>query len=275
MIKKNLSSRIYHLGSKHGFTLMEILIVVVLIVIIAIAFLLSLNPMGQINKGYDGKRKEELTQLSKEYEDYYNDHGCYPPPYKLCYDFPIGHSDGTYTCHICGTEKTSPNFSPYMSSLPCDSRQPEHRYLYQVNNLDCPSVFFTYTLLANTADPATKQFCTGNNTGQTIYNWGVSSSNTIPAVNCESSGTTVVSNPSNSGTNSTSPSSLTPTQTPTSSGQSCSTYSTLYFDPFCNTCGSSGSDGPPPGPYQKCKTDHPNDVYYIDAAKCSITCIKN
>ena len=234
-----------------AFTLMEILIVVALLVTLAIALLIVLNPMAQINKGYDSKRKHELTQLSKEFEDYYNDNNCYPPPEKVCYDSPVQRPDETYVCHICGNESTSPNFSPYLPELPCDPRQPLKKYLYQVNDLTCPSLYRGYAYLAYVADPLTQEYCTDDGSGETEYNWGVSSPNTTLSINCTAI-TSVQPTTTPTPTTPSPTSTPTPTLTPAPGDYYCQSYnncswfdkniwncSPTFIDPLCtgsNNC---------------------------------------
>lgn len=172
----NRKSRIYHLGSEHGFTLMELLIVVALIALIATAVLVLLNPWAQIAKGQDSKRKQELTQLNKVLEDWYNDKGCYPKPTDICYDPPtnvctppgVNGPLKSQKCHICGNESSSPPFSPYLSRLPCDPRHKQKQYLYEVapaSSLNCPQTiaaatnpcpqwYRVYSNLSNQSDPS-------------------------------------------------------------------------------------------------------------------------
>jgi len=57
---------------------MELLVVIGILVILAIMILLVLNPMTQIKKAHDGKRKADLVKFRNALEDYYNDHNCYP-----------------------------------------------------------------------------------------------------------------------------------------------------------------------------------------------------
>lgn len=161
--------------NKKAFTLMEIMIVITLLVILATTLLVTLNPMAQINKGQDSKRKQELTQLSKVLEDYYNDKQCYPLPSKICYDAGSG-----VTCHICGNQATSPSFSPYLSTLPCDPLQPNKKYIYQVDNITCPTWFRIYTVLSNKSDPIITSVGCQAGCGPSpdfSYNFGVSSPN--------------------------------------------------------------------------------------------------
>lgn len=158
-----------------GFTLMEILIVIALLVTIAITLLINLNPLTQINKSQDSKRKHELTQLNKILEDFYNDKSCYPRLNQICYN-----NVGPTSCNICGTESTSPSFSPYLTVLPCDPRQPNKKYLYQVDNDSCPTWYRVYATLSNQSDPIISTLGCNNGCGPSpdfSYNYGISSPN--------------------------------------------------------------------------------------------------
>lgn len=84
-----------------GFTLMELTIVVSILAILALIILLGLNPMSQINKGFDSRRRNDLHKLKIAFEDYYADHDCYPPKTVL---------------EQCG----SAILKPYLSVIPCD-----------------------------------------------------------------------------------------------------------------------------------------------------------
>src|SRR5574340_1311498 len=137
---------------KKAFTLLELTIVIALIAILAVILILLLNPWQQIGRGNDAKRKHDLDVLKKVLEDYYNDKGCYPLAAQLCYDIPPGPTEVrkgigagatlySYTCHICNTDDPNrPNFSPYLSPLPCDPEHPQKEYLYEVDptNGSCP-----------------------------------------------------------------------------------------------------------------------------------------
>jgi len=159
---------------KKAFTLMELLIVVSIIALLGAAVLALLNPMFQIKKSWDSKRKGELATLNKVLEDWYNDKQCYPTPSEICYDGPNS------PCHICGSKSSSPNFSPYLPQLPCDPQSTTKQYLYQVDNNTCPSWYRIYTTLSNTADPVIVsvgcQFGCGP-APDFSYNYGVSSPN--------------------------------------------------------------------------------------------------
>ncbi|PIP14675.1 hypothetical protein COX47_03920 [Candidatus Roizmanbacteria bacterium CG23_combo_of_CG06-09_8_20_14_all_35_49] len=82
MPKKALAHRSF---GQVGFTLMELLIVIAIIAILATIAIVLLNPMQQISKAQDGRRKNDLATFQKVLEDYYNDKGCYPRPNEVCY----------------------------------------------------------------------------------------------------------------------------------------------------------------------------------------------
>jgi type II secretory pathway pseudopilin PulG len=160
---------------------MEFLIVIALIALLATALLILFNPKKQIEKAWDAKRKNQLSELKKVLEDWYNDKNCYPKPSEICFDSPTANN----TCHICGNQSTSPSFSPYLSSLPCDPQSPKKDYLYQVDNLTCPNWYRVYADLSLSDylnnDPATEEVgCYNQSCGPSPnynYDYGISSPN--------------------------------------------------------------------------------------------------
>jgi len=146
-----------------GLTLMEMTIVMGIVLLLATALLILLNPMKEIQRTIDAKRKKELNVLRKTYEDYYTDHNCYPRPTVICYQ----DQDQTY-CPICGPK--GGNVSPYLPALPCDPQSPKREYLYQADTNTCPQWYKIYAFLA-TADPKG---------GLINYNYVVSSGNVPP-----------------------------------------------------------------------------------------------
>lgn len=138
-----------------GFTLVELLLV---ILILGILILLAVGNRGtQVAKGMDARKKADLHQLSVVFEDYYSDHGCYPP------ETYFDSSDD------CGSDQ----LKPYIDEIPCDpSGEP---YDYHLSEDDCSS-YWLYTDLGWDQDPAIEsvgcQWGCGTN-GQ--YDWGVAS----------------------------------------------------------------------------------------------------
>jgi len=127
---------------QNAFTLMEILIIVTLITVIAATVIVLLDPLKQIQRSYDARRKADLDTLKKVIEDYYNDTGCYPKPRELCYIPPsiqnVCNKNITVSkiisqlCFICGLESSSPKLLPYIQQLPCDPLHPKDKYVYEV-----------------------------------------------------------------------------------------------------------------------------------------------
>lgn len=116
-----------------GFTLAELLIVITIIVILALALLLGLNPMAQILKGFDARRKADLSSIKIAVENYYADHDCYPV-------FPLTDADGrpSYACD-------SDFLKPYLAAMPCDpsSHKPYTIYLSPPGDA-CPQQYAVY-----------------------------------------------------------------------------------------------------------------------------------
>lgn len=144
--------------TQQGWTLTELLIAVAIIAIIAVLFLLT-NWRLQILRGYDARRKADLANIRTAFEEYYNDHDCYPVASIL---------------NNCG----GTDLAPYLAKIPCDpaTRQP---YLYvPVDENDLCRGYRVLTRLSDLNDPgivavgcdpvAGCGFATG-------YNWGVSS----------------------------------------------------------------------------------------------------
>lgn len=89
---------------KHGFTLIEVLIVVAILALLTLIAIVSLN--GSRDKADDGVVKADLDRLKIAFEDYYNDQNCYPP-----LEWFDEASD-------CGSD----HLKPYLNSLPCNRR---------------------------------------------------------------------------------------------------------------------------------------------------------
>ena len=65
--------------SVRGFTLIELLLVIAILSIISLVIMVALNPIEQLKKANDGRRKSDLAEIQKALEIYYQDHGQYPP----------------------------------------------------------------------------------------------------------------------------------------------------------------------------------------------------
>ncbi len=157
-----------------SFTLLEIMVVLAIIVIVAVIFFALINPKKQIEKSWDGKRKNELSAIGKVMEDFYNDKSCYPKPEEICYK-----DKDQLRCPVCGSETTSPAFSPYLSRLPCDPEHPRKDFLYEADDSSCSNWFRIYSQLSNTADLAIEEAGCKDGCGPGfVYSYGISSPNT-------------------------------------------------------------------------------------------------
>lgn len=119
-----------------GFTLAELLIVITILAVLGLSVLIAINPMLQIFKGYDTRRKDDLSKIKTAFEAYYSDHDCYPS------------LDIIQTCGSNALE-------PYLSSIPCDptTKQPYTTYMNINESTTCPQQFIVYSKLSNTKDP--------------------------------------------------------------------------------------------------------------------------
>lgn len=61
-----------------GFTLIELLIVIAVIGILAVQAFVLLNPVEQLQKAWDVRRKSDLAEVQKALEKFYQDNGRYP-----------------------------------------------------------------------------------------------------------------------------------------------------------------------------------------------------
>lgn len=150
---------------RSGFTLMELLIVIAIIAIILLVILT--NFAHQIDKGFDARRKEDLQHIKTAFEEYYNDHGCYPDP-----SIMDNASD-------CG----GPGLQPYLKEIPCDpaSKQP---YSYVPLSSGICNGYRVLTKLSDKGDPAiTNLGCSGTQGcgfGSSL-NYGISAGTQVPA----------------------------------------------------------------------------------------------
>lgn len=118
-------------ASSRGLTLMETMIVVVIISILMLLALFGVR--GQIAKAHDARRKGDLDRISKAFEEYYNDHDCYP-------DVGI--------LEDCG----GTGLAPYLERIPCDpaTKKP---YVYVPMEGNACGGYASCARLHNLADP--------------------------------------------------------------------------------------------------------------------------
>jgi len=138
------------------------LIVIAIIGILAVGSMTLINPLSQIQKANDAKRKADLSQIQKALEIYYNDYGAYPL---------------TGTGNIIATYGWGTQWLTYISKLPIDPST-SRTYVY------CSSgqSYYLYASLEK-GGPLGSNNCgvpTICGTGSPICNYGVSSSNVSP-----------------------------------------------------------------------------------------------
>jgi len=66
------------LKNSSGFTLLELLVVIVMLGILFASLLAAINPIGQMQKARDSKRIEDLVKINKALVQYYIKHGDLP-----------------------------------------------------------------------------------------------------------------------------------------------------------------------------------------------------
>lgn len=156
----------YKHTSQRGFTLMELMIVMMIIGILT--SIIGGSFMQSRLKARDAQRKSDIAQLQRALESYYNDHGTYP----------MASNDGM----VLGTpwggvfQDTTP--TTYMNQLPNDPKQPEIQYLYVTDADKMKYQVFTY--LENELDDDINTSIVGKTCGTQNCNFGVSSTNTRP-----------------------------------------------------------------------------------------------
>ena len=148
---------------KRAFTLIEILIVTAIIGILSVALVYSF--IHQRDKATNARIKSDLSRLKTAFEDYYNDHNCYPPA-----SFFDDASD-------CGSNA----LAPYLSSIPCSPRS-NTPYELETDATGCGWYKLYGELIDPANDPqAVAQYSASAN--PELGNYGVSSSNTTVSVN--------------------------------------------------------------------------------------------
>ncbi len=156
-----------------GFTLIELIVVFGILAMMSVALLATLNPLSQIQKANDSKRKSDLAQIQRALETYYQDNDGYP----------LSTSGYQIPSHAWGT-----SWNPYMNLLPKD---PNASYKYAYYSSDGQSYYLYASLDRGSKDPqaceslnanlecSAKPFATVKACGGAC-NYGVTSPNKSP-----------------------------------------------------------------------------------------------
>jgi len=146
---RNIKNRIKTLVLKKncGFSLTEVIIVVVILAILIIMAMLGLKPWTQISKANDGVRKSDLKRISLSLDEYIDDNPCYP----------LDIYDGS--------------LSSYLNQVPVDPKT-KSQYIYE--RISCNKYVIYATLAISQGLPAY---------GHDLYtgNYIVTSSNVNPS----------------------------------------------------------------------------------------------
>lgn len=160
-----------------GFTLIEILVVMVIIGVIAVLGISNFQS-SQL-KARDTARKSDLRQITTALEAYYNDYGSYP----LDINGEIAGCVGGTACSW-GQPFVDDNGTTYMVALPIESRDNSSYYYSSIDGRS----FQLYARFENTLDQLVPkngsdvpQVYSGTDCGDLTCNYGVSSSNVTPA----------------------------------------------------------------------------------------------
>lgn len=150
-----------------GFTFIELLIVIGLIAVLTGAVLIIFNPLAQIQKGQDTKRKADVEQIQNALEFYYQDTGRYPPS---TIDFKI--SANAQTINWGGS------WQPYMAALPSDPVSSK-RYVYFTPASSNGQTYYLYASLDRSTDA---QACNNGNACTSIISGGFPGANACNGV---------------------------------------------------------------------------------------------
>ncbi|MEK7559174.1 MAG: type II secretion system protein [Patescibacteria group bacterium] len=172
-LKYKLIAIRYMLKSSKGFTLVELILVIAVLSIMAVVLINLTNPVEQIRKANDARRKSDLAQIQKTLEAYLNDNGRYPG------------SSADYKISPAGTDVNwGTTWTAYKTAIPSDPSSSRY-YVYYSNSIG--QSYWLYTSLERGGKDPQACYSSGAvcanagtaNCGGTC-NYGVSSPNTSP-----------------------------------------------------------------------------------------------
>jgi hypothetical protein len=101
---------------RRGFVFAELLIAIIAIGMLVACVVILFDPLGQIQKTNDAKRRTDLSKIQKAVKAFYQDYGKYPPTSASPrYSIMSPGSDGADAVVTWGT-----SWTPYMGILPKD-----------------------------------------------------------------------------------------------------------------------------------------------------------
>lgn len=151
---------------RRGFTLIELLVVIAILGILA--GLITGNFFTSLKKGRDARRKQDLENIQKGLELYYEDNKAYPSAI----------TSGSALCHPngCGTRT-------YMQKVPSDPSGFTYKYIPDATTY---SYYKLYSCIESSLDQGAGVVQSGYSgtdcacSGTSICKFGVSSTNTSP-----------------------------------------------------------------------------------------------
>lgn len=140
---------------------------VVMAIISVLATIIAGTFMQAIQRSRDGSRKNDIAQLQRSLEAYYNDHQAYPTS-----------EAGMIQGNFWGSPFQDVNGTVYMNQLPSDKKQPEIEFLYITNTEKTKYHIMTHIENDQDSDITTDQNVIGRDCGTVnTCNYAVSSSN--------------------------------------------------------------------------------------------------
>lgn len=136
--------------NKGGFTLIELLLAMALMAILIVVFIASFSVT--LKRGRDQRRKNDLSQLQKALELYYEDNATYPT-------FDI--ITPNYLKKFCKTIACT-NETVYMIKTPSDPNSSYiYRYVYETPVGEVSSKYYLYSYIENDLDKGDAVSLTG------------------------------------------------------------------------------------------------------------------
>lgn len=145
-----------------GFSLIELLSVISVISVLATVVIIG-NLNEQPKKGRDAKRKSDLSQIRRAFEDYSTDkkEGCYPSS-------PLP---------ACG-QRLEEGGKVYLPSVLCDPKTNSPYGYSPIPAGSCPTSYWLYATLEKQDDPDIEKVgCSGGCPGASGYNFRLGSPN--------------------------------------------------------------------------------------------------
>ncbi|MDD3744059.1 MAG: type II secretion system protein [Lentimicrobiaceae bacterium] len=128
------------LRDNSGFSLVELLIVFAIVILLVVGMIAGFNPINMSDRGYDARKKKDLSRIKVAFEEYFNDRGCYPTESQIS-------SWGLENHNNCFQNLS---VFPWLSPWPCSPSGDPYKIVTESS--DCPKWFKVFTQLGNRND---------------------------------------------------------------------------------------------------------------------------